>query len=109
MSRPRFLCQRVCVREFVPEIVPEIMPETITITLKLFAIYREALGVPEQTITLPVGTTAGEVCDRILTEHPHLSRWRDLTRFGINLQFAAADTPLQEGDELVLIPPVSGG
>ncbi len=89
--------------------MPEIMPETITITLKLFAIYQEALGMPEQMMTLPVGTTAGEVCDRLLTEHPNLSPWRDLTRFGINLQFAAADTPLQEGDELVLIPPVSGG
>jgi sulfur-carrier protein len=85
------------------------MPETITITLKLFAVYQEALGLPEQVLSLPVGTTAGEVRDRLLTEHPQLAPWRDLTRFGINLQFAEADTPLQEGDELVLIPPVSGG
>lgn len=87
----------------------KIAPETITITLKLFAIYQEALGVPEKTMTLPIGTTAGEVRDRLITEHPTLSPWRDLTRFGINLQFVTADTPLQEGDELVLIPPVSGG
>lgn len=32
-----------------------------------------------------------------------------ITRFGINLTFANADTPLKDGDELVLIPPVSGG
>ncbi len=85
------------------------MPETITVTLKLFAIYQEVLGVPETQLTLPVGTTAGEVRDRLLTEHPQLAPWRDLTRFGINLQFAEADSPLQAGDELVLIPPVSGG
>ncbi len=85
------------------------MSETITVTLKLFAIYQEALGVPEKVLSLPVGTTAGEVRDHLLTEHPQLSPWRDLTRFGINLQFAEANTPLQEGDELVLIPPVSGG
>ncbi len=89
--------------------MPETIPKTITITLKLFAIYQEALGVPEKMMTLPVGTTAGEVRDRLLTEHPNLSPWRDLTRFGINLQFVEPDTPLQEGDELVLIPPVSGG
>jgi sulfur-carrier protein len=85
------------------------MAQTITITLKLFAIYQETLGVAEQALTLPTGTTAGEVCDRLISDHPNLLPWRDLTRFGINLQFVEADTALQSGDELVLIPPVSGG
>jgi sulfur-carrier protein len=49
------------------------------------------------------------VCDRLLTEHPELEVWRDLTRFGVNLQFVEPDTVLQTGDEVVLIPPVSGG
>ncbi|MEO0014768.1 MAG: hypothetical protein RLZZ535_3157, partial [Cyanobacteriota bacterium] len=35
--------------------------------------------------------------------------WRDVTRFGINLQFVESATALQDGDEIVLIPPVSGG
>lgn len=83
--------------------------ETITITLKLFAIYQETLGLPEKTLTLPAGTTAGDVLKQLLTEHPSLAQWRDLTRFGVNLQFVEADTDLQHGDELVLIPPVSGG
>jgi sulfur-carrier protein len=85
------------------------MDAQITITLKLFAIYQETLGVSEQTLTLPVGATAGDVRDRLIAEHPQLASWRDLTRFGINLQFAEANTPLKSGDELVLIPPVSGG
>ena len=85
------------------------MSETITVTLKLFAIYQEALGLSEKTLTLPIGTTAGEVRDRLITEHPSLAEWKDLTRFGINLQFVESDTALIDGDELVLIPPVSGG
>ncbi|MFK8186064.1 MAG: MoaD/ThiS family protein [Phormidesmis sp.] len=85
------------------------MEETMTITLKLFAIYQETLGIPEKTLTLPVGTTAGEVRDRLIAEHPNLAKWKDLTRFGINLQFSDATTALTDGDELVLIPPVSGG
>lgn len=85
------------------------MAETMTVTLKLFAVYQETLGVPEKRLTLPVGTTVGEVRDRLLADYPALSHWRDLTRFGLNLQFVEADTPLKEGDELVLIPPVSGG
>ncbi|MGB7085525.1 MAG: MoaD/ThiS family protein [Phormidesmis sp.] len=85
------------------------MTKQITITLKLFAIYQETLGEREKVMTLPVGTTAGEVRDRLIEEHTALAQWRSLTRFGINLTFANADTPLKDGDELVLIPPVSGG
>lgn len=83
--------------------------ETITITLKLFAVYQEALGEPERILALPVGTTVGEVRDRLIAEHPSLAQWKDVTRFGVNLQFVETDTALQDGDELVLIPPVSGG
>jgi molybdopterin synthase sulfur carrier subunit len=49
------------------------------------------------------------VCDRLISEHPKLSKWREITRFGVNLQFVAPDTILQNGDEVVLIPPVNGG
>lgn len=65
--------------------------------------------MPELQMELPQGATVGQVRDRILTEHPQLETWRDVTRFGVNLQFAEPDTVLQEGDEVVLIPPVSGG
>lgn len=85
------------------------MSDCITITLKLFAAYQEAYGVSELVLQLPVGTTAAEVRDRLIAEHPELKQWRDLTRFGVNLQFVEPDVTLRTGDELVLIPPVSGG
>lgn len=81
----------------------------IAITVKLFAAYQEAYGVPELMLEVPAGTTVADVRDRLITEHPELSQWRDLTRFGINLQFVEANAILQPGDEVVLIPPVSGG
>lgn len=81
----------------------------ITVTVKLFAAYQEAYGVPELVLELPSETPVAAVCDRLITEHPELTQWRDLTRFGVNLQFVEPDTRLQDGDEVVLIPPVSGG
>ena len=48
-------------------------------------------------------------CDRICTQYPDLKQWQDLTRFGVNLRFVDANTPLNDGDEVVCIPPVSGG
>lgn len=81
----------------------------ITVTVKLFAAYQEAYGVPELVLEFPQGTPVSAVCDRLIAQHPELTQWRDLTRFGVNLQFVEPDTRLQNGDEVVLIPPVSGG
>ena len=85
------------------------MPDSITIVVKLFAAYQEAYGVSDLTLKLPIGVTVADLRDRLLTEHPELTQWRDLTRFGVNLHFVEPDTVLQSGDEVVFIPPVSGG
>lgn len=82
---------------------------TVTVTVKLFAAYQEAYGVSELVLEFPTETPVAAVRDRLIDEHPELAQWRDLTRFGVNLQFVEPDTLLQEGDEVVLIPPVSGG
>jgi len=81
----------------------------IWVTVKLFAAYREAYEVEELKWQFPRHTPVAAVRDRLLAEHPQLEMWREVTRFGINYQFVAPDTPLQDGDEVVLIPPVSGG
>ncbi|MDX2229390.1 MAG: MoaD/ThiS family protein [Leptolyngbyaceae cyanobacterium bins.349] len=87
----------------------EWMGTMIQITVKLFAVYQDVYGVPELRLELPAGSTVAAVRDRLLAERPELAGWRNLTQFGINLEAAAPDTVLQDGDEVVLIPPVSGG
>ncbi len=81
----------------------------ITVTVKLFAAYQEAFQVPELQLDLPEPACAGDVLEKLLGDRPELERWRAVTRFGVNLQFVPPETPLQAGDEVVLIPPVSGG
>lgn len=81
----------------------------LTVMVKLFAAYQEAYGSSEVQLQFPVGATVADVRDRLIAEHPELTQWRDLTRFGINLEFVEPETLLQAGDEVVLIPPVSGG
>ena len=82
---------------------------SITITVKLFAAYQEAYGLPELKLNFPPQTPVNAVLDTLLQEQPQLEQWRKLTRFGINLQFVEPNTLLQDGDEVVLVPPVSGG
>lgn len=82
---------------------------TLKISVKLFAIYQETFGKPELTLEFPKGTSVGDVLEWAIAQYPQLELWRDLTRFGVNLQFVEANTLLEEGDEVVFIPPVSGG
>jgi molybdopterin synthase sulfur carrier subunit len=82
---------------------------SISVTVKLFAAYQEAYGVSELVRQFPPGTPVKAVLDNFIEEHPPLNRWRTLTRFGVNLQFVEPDMVMQDGDEVVLIPPVSGG
>jgi sulfur-carrier protein len=89
--------------------MPGANAQSITITVKLFAAYQEAYGVPELELQVAEGTSVEAVRDRLIAEHPELKQWQNLTRFGVNLQFVEPDTVLQAGDEVVLIPPVSGG
>lgn len=84
-------------------------PTTITITIKLFAAFQDAYGQGELQRQIPVGTTVADILQQLLAERPELERWRSLTRFGVNFQFVSPETVLQSGDELVMIPPVSGG
>ncbi|ABG53339.1 thiamineS [Trichodesmium erythraeum IMS101] len=81
----------------------------ITITLKLFAVYQEAYKVPEVQLSISHGTTVSQLLERVISQYPELEKWQDVTKFGINLNFVPPETILQNGDEVVLIPPVSGG
>ncbi len=82
---------------------------SITVTVKLFAAFSEAYGVSELTLEFPLLTPVSQVLESSIAQYPQLEQWRSRTRFGINLEFVSPDTILTDGDEVVLIPPVSGG
>jgi sulfur-carrier protein len=81
----------------------------ITVTVKLFAVYQEAFGATEISYQFPPNTTVKAVLERLTLDRPQLAQWHDVTRFGINLEFVEPETIVCDRDEVVLIPPVSGG
>ncbi len=81
----------------------------ITITIQLFAVYQETFGMEKMSLQFPPNTPVKAVLDRLTSTRPELAQWRDVTRFGINLEFVDPDTTMCDRDEIVLIPPVSGG
>ena len=83
--------------------------DNIEVTVKLFAIYQETYDRDDINIQLPIDSKAEAVLDYILTENPDLENWRKITKIAVNLEFVGSDRSLKSGDEVALIPPVSGG
>ena len=81
----------------------------ITVTVKLFAAYQEVYNQDEIVLTFPSQTRVIEVLNKIIEDKPELEKWRNLTRLAVNLDFVSEDFILSNGDEIALIPPVSGG
>ena len=74
-----------------------------------FGILRERLGVREETIEIPAGTTAGQVTEALSKRHGDLATGVASLRLAVNLEYVDAERVLAEGDEVAVIPPVSGG
>lgn len=84
---------------------------TITVKMRYFAILRQSLGRSAEERTVAAGTTARQLADAILTDvgGARLAALRASTMVMVNEEYAADDYVLRDGDEVALIPPVSGG
>ena len=79
------------------------------VTVKLFAILREQAGVSTMSINLPENSTVDTALKRLLEVHPGLGQSLAKAACALNQAYSPRSTVLKEGDELALIPPVSGG
>jgi molybdopterin synthase catalytic subunit len=79
------------------------------ITLRLFAMLRQQAGWRERDVDLPGGSTIADAWQWLASEIPTVAAQREHVRFALNREYATADRPLSDGDELAIIPPVAGG
>ncbi len=77
--------------------------------VRLFASLREVAGRPEVPLDLSPGATAEDAWRALTADHPSLSARRANLAASVNRRYAPFDTSLEDGDEVVFIPPVSGG
>jgi MoaE-MoaD fusion protein len=74
------------------------------VTVRLFAGLRERAGAAERELELPAGSRLADVWAPLgLGEEP------EGLLYAVNKDYASGDRPLSDGDEVALIPPVSGG
>jgi len=76
----------------------------VEVTVRLFAMLRERAGTPELTLELPEGARVRDAIDSLAG----LAEGLPLV-MAVNREYASEERELDPGDELALIPPVSGG
>jgi len=82
---------------------------TITCTILLFAQLADAVGESQLSLQLSDDATVRDALDALATAHESIAQQRKTIAVAVNEQYATADTPLNDGDTIALIPPVSGG
>src|SRR5262245_2513040 len=70
---------------------------------------RELAGTRGLDLRLPPGATIEEAWTALVERFPRLAPGRPAVRFARNGTYMPADTVLADGDEVAMIPPVSGG
>lgn len=78
------------------------------LSVRLFASAREAVGSSKIDLELPRDANVGTLIGVLRNEYPLLATLPELV-ISVNYEYAPADRPLDERDEVALIPPVSGG
>jgi molybdopterin converting factor subunit 1 len=79
------------------------------IHVKLFAILKDRAGVGELRLDLPDQATVEIARSEIASRFPPIAEMMNRVAFAVNREYVKRETVLQDGDELALIPPVSGG
>jgi molybdopterin converting factor subunit 1 len=80
--------------------------------LLCFGVLKDLLGVATEEVQVPEGSSVADLL-RILeqrTSNPRMDAklWHNLA-VAVNREYSPAGTVLRDGDEVALLPPVSGG
>jgi MoaD family protein len=81
----------------------------VRVKVKLFAILREMADRDETILEVPNKISCEEILSRLQTELPVLGSVLEPCLVTINGRYVDQTTDVSEGDEVAVLPPVSGG
>ncbi len=85
------------------------MSSHIHITILYFASVKDATGVRMEAIELPCDTSIDNLLTKISLTHPNIKSILNIIQISVNYKVVNMDTVLKDGDEVALLPPISGG
>ncbi len=74
-----------------------------------FASLARDVGKREAPLELPAGATVADALRQLTSNHAAIRAFGDRLAIAVNSEYVGAEHLLRDGDELALIPPVSGG
>jgi molybdopterin converting factor subunit 1 len=80
----------------------------VRVSVRLFAGLRERAGTDRLDVELPEGANVGDLLAAMAETPVGALRPRECV-VAVNREYASADEPVNAGDEVALVPPVSGG
>jgi molybdopterin synthase catalytic subunit len=81
----------------------------IIVRVRYFAHLRERLRRESETLTLAEGRRVTDLLDELSARYEPISGARKSVQVAVNQEVVPHDRVLRDGDEIALIPPVSGG
>ena len=81
----------------------------VRVKILFFGQLKEVAGREWDTLELPEGARVSDLLQRCAEVSPALRPYYSAMAVALNQQYSQASAPLHEGDEVALIPPVSGG
>jgi molybdopterin converting factor subunit 1 len=81
----------------------------VNLKVRLFASFRQAVGVGQVDLQLGDQPRVGDLLAVLRREYPALGPAADSAMVAVNLEYVGPDYRLEPGDEVAIIPPVSGG
>lgn len=79
------------------------------VSVLFFAHYQDIAGAREQRRALPDGAAVHDLAEALACEYPQMASLMSYARVAVNADHADPDTILRDGDEVALMPPMSGG
>jgi molybdopterin synthase catalytic subunit len=79
------------------------------VRLLFFATLKDIVGSKQIQLEVPPGATVSDVLSHLETNYPRLKDYRPVVLTAINEEYVDQKTMVQDGDEVALFPPVSGG
>jgi molybdopterin converting factor subunit 1 len=79
------------------------------VRLLFFAALRDIMGAPACSVQVEQNATVADALRQLVAREPRLEHWLPHVRVAVNFEYAGPEQVLHEGDEVALIPPVSGG
>ena len=81
----------------------------MSVMVVLFASHREVFGASRVSLSVPPGTSVEALYTELTQRQPRLQELRAFTTFAVNREVVDSTKVLQDGDEVALLQPVSGG